>query len=143
MSVKVPIFKEKLEPQREDRSQFGIPTNLPDLAFLRKLSIEGRLRYFTVVDDTLTITPAIGDTVFIYKLILNSILNTPLFTFLNDGNVRLAVQSGTNTVRQIDIFDSLVGDGTKSITITSSAVSIRTTALGWVENTSRIRDPTV
>ena len=41
----------------------------------------------------------------------------------------------------IDIFDSLVGDGTKELVIQFTGTANGTiSSFGWVENTSRIRD---
>ena len=74
--------------------------------------------------------------------ISNTGANTRTVTLSNDGMIRatMIVTGGTGIER--NIFDSLVGDGIKTITITQSGITIAKTALGWVENTSRIRDVT-
>ncbi len=134
--------------QMQPKSQFGIDTSLPDLSFLRQLSVQGRLRYF--VGGNNTITPNEGETLFIYKVTISNPSNAAAITFtlLNDGQTRLTVtlspvftaNAGTSTsAMDIPIFDSLVGDGIKAITTTGSG---NVTILGWIENTSRIRDIT-
>ncbi len=130
------------------KNKFRIDTSLPDLSFLRQLSVQGRLRYF--VGGNNTITPNEGETLFIYKVIISNPSNAAVMTFtlLNDGQTRLTVtlapvftaNAGTSTsAMDIPIFDSLVGDGIKAITTTGGG---NVTILGWVENTSRIRDIT-
>ncbi len=102
----------------QPKNKFRIDTSLPDLSFLRQLSVQGRLRYFqgdNASSPFITITPAVGDTLFIYKVIVtNNAISGNLFTFTNDGNlrynVRIADVSAGGSAFEIDIFDSLVGD---------------------------------
>ncbi len=137
-----------------DKEQFRIPTNLPDLAFLRALSIQGRLRTFSGVEtdaaavDLITITPAVGETFFIYNLILNTnSVATTNFRVLFGNDIRLSVRLLTaNSTFNTKYFDSFVGNGTSSIIVqyTNSIAGIKTAnLLGWVENTSRIRDVSI
>ena len=130
---------ESLKP----KSEFILNTSLPDLAFLRLLSVQGRLRYFTSTNATLTITPTIGETIFIYKLQLsNNAAGGVTYVLSNDGNERISLLNITGTSSEVYFFDSLVGNGSKAITITQTG-NCFITALGWSENTSRIRDVTI
>ena len=127
----------------KDEEAFRIPTDLPDITFLRALSVQGRLRYFT--DDT-TITPVTGETFFLYRTHAKGTdaNNVGSITVRNDGNTRMSIQlgfSGTGSGVELNIIDSLVGNGIKQlvINVTNASCSI----YGWVENTSRIRDVTI
>ncbi len=150
--VNVPITQ-KGKSRIIDRGEFGIPSTLPDLAFLRRLSIEGRLRFFQANgSDDITITPNEGETFFFLGAIYshNEAANTTIFTITNDGNVREIITAiALNTGAGPSIFqsalkmDSLVGNGTKTFTITANRDSAEMSAFGWVENTSRIRDATI
>ena len=130
----------------KDSEQFRIPVDLPDLSFLRALSVQGRLRYFigsTVGAGTIiTITPNEGETIFIYKLYVSAETGVPLFQLINNGVVRLSQSISSVVIGQLtmNILDSLVGDGVKTITLTNDTASATATILGWSENTSRIRD---
>ena len=131
--------------QQAPKNQFGLQL-LPDIAFLRQLAVQGRMRYFegTTVGagSAISIVPANGETLFIYKIIVGA--NTTLaHTIANDGITRAIIVTNVNAVNtfQLDIFDSLVGDGIKAFTVTTAG-SARATAFGWVENTARIRDVT-
>ena len=134
-------------------SEFRIPADLPDITFLRALSVQGRLRYFvgngTGTGTLITITPATGETLFIYKFVFSGgIVNQIEIQLINDGALRLETQIGATTASQtgtIEFMDSLVGDGLKTITveITSGTGEAFVTLLGWVENTARIRDVTI
>ena len=146
MSVEFDTPANRVISQFQPKNQFGIDTSLPDLTFLRQLSVQGRLRYFQ--GQLLTITPTIGETLFIYKISASnpSGAGPVVLTILNDGQTRFTISlapaiiasagSGTSAV-DIPFFDSLVGDSIKSITTTGA---INVTLLCWVENTSRIRD---
>jgi len=144
--IPVPI-NQKGKTRIIDRSEFGIPINLPDLAFLRKLSIEGRLRYFVGLGQQAMITeiPPTGQTLFIYSIIatLNTLNQT--ITVANDGNTRLILNGGTGgaTKTVVPFFDSIVGNGVREFTLVGSDTNQRATVYGWVENTSRIRDSTI
>ena len=134
----------------KDSEQFRIPVDLPDLSFLRALSVQGRLRYFqgdNTTDPFITITPATGETFFIYKLVLsNNSASANPFTFVNDGNTRLIARIATiaagGSSQEITFMDSLVGDGIKTMTI-NGGFDGDASIFGWVENTSRIRDVTI
>ena len=131
-------------------SEFRIPADLPDITFLRRLSIQGRLRFFQGTEATnpyITITPNIGETLFIYRVIFsNRAAATNTLTVVNDNQTRisLAIQSATSGASTviIDILDSLVGNGISTITLDGSGNG-SATILAWVENTSRIRDVTI
>ena len=134
-------------------SEFRIPADLPDITFLRRLSIQGRLRYFQESDleaNPITITPPTGETFFFYRAEFsnNSAVNSNV-TIVNDENTRWATRllAATTGVQQYitEFIDSLVGNGIKSIIFdaTDAASLIDTSVFGWVENTSRIRDVTI
>ena len=143
MSVEFDTPANRIIQQLQPKNQFRIDTSLPDLAFLRQLSVQGRLRYFNSASTDLTITPTEGETLFIYRITLNNQASTVRgFTILNDGNSRAVVSVGINDSKQIDFFDSLVGDSIKTILINGSASGTNISVLGWVENTARIRDVT-
>ena len=134
----------------DGKEQFRIPADLPDLAFLRRLSIQGRLFYenqASINTFTLTHNVAVGSTDFIYKMILN-VGSGGAWTFVlnNNNQERLTIRLvGVSFV--IDILDSLVGDGVKTFTVvateTAGATTASITLLGWTENTSQIRDVTI
>ena len=132
-------------------SEFRIPTDLPDLTFLRRLSIQGRLRYKqdTISNTTAEVvfTPSEGETIFIFKyLIQHRLGGTSTFTFKNDGTTRaFTITDGTLPQLQLNFVDSLVGDNSKTIGLTVvAATGIGEVSLfGWSENTSRIRDVTI
>ena len=136
------------------KNKFGIQL-LPDLAFLRQLSIQGRLRTFR--GFTLQADPAInpplidetisnGETLFVYSLVMNSTSVDNTFTVDYGSERRLTVQTsstGANSSFTSPFFDSYVGDGTKALIVdwtTSNAGAKQVIILGWVENTSRVRD---
>ena len=130
------------------KDKFGIQL-LPDITFLRQLSIQGRLRYFqgtNATDPFITITPNVGETFFIYKIVIsNNALSGNAFTFVNDSQTRMVVRiaplDNGGSTQEITFMDSLVGDGTKTMTINGSQDG-DASIFGWVENTSRIRDVT-
>ena len=133
----------------KDEEQFRIPTNLPDLSFLRALSVQGRLFYQNAIganDFTMTHNVAVGSTDFIYRIVF-SVTGVAQWTFVlnNDGQQRIRITITEPFV--LDLLDSLVGDGAKTITIDAtenSGTSSGTISLfGWSENTSRIRDVTI
>jgi len=131
------------------KNKFRVDTSLPDLAFLRQLSIQGRLRYFqgsTVgAGVAVTITPNVGETLFIYRILGSASTGAGVtgLTVANDGETRavIVVIASATTSIVLDMFDSLVGDGIKSFTVeNTSATNAQVSVLAWVENTSRIRD---
>ena len=142
--------------QQAPKNQFRIDTSLPDITFLRQLSVQGRLRYDfnrSIVSETNSITPANGETQFIYRLVFNlSGLNVSWKSSLqNDGMERAQFQftnssSEGSVTFTWDIIDSLVGDGIKSFDIVNEELTgngaLTVSVLSWVENTSRIRDVT-
>jgi len=147
--IPVPINQEG-KTKIIDRSEFGIKTDLPDVTFLRKLSIEGRLRYFQGLGETpITITPAQGETFFFRSAIYSANdANVTTFTMTNDGQVREVVvlpirSSGSTNIHSSIGMDSLVGNGSKTFTITTSEATANVSVFGWVENTSRIRGVTI
>ena len=135
----------------KDEEQFRIPADLPDLTFLRALSVQGRLRYVTGKGTgtfTVVFTPAIGETIFVYRFASSHKgTSTSTITFLNDGITRDVFQIGVaSNPTQTEMLDSLVGNGTKTIGVSclsGSGGTGRVTVLGWSENTSRIRDVTI
>ena len=122
------------------KEPFRIPVDLPDLAILRQLSIQGRLRFNIATNSTLTLTPTIGETQFIYKVYLNATSAFSNFTITNDGMNRVKIRLAAATSLVVDFFDSLVGNSIKTFTVTASGAGTEITALSWIENTSRIRD---
>ena len=136
----------------QDKEQFRVPTNLPDLTFLRALSVQGRLIYQTgsVANDAadiITITPSNGSTLFVYRIIFSSFATVATFTSKNNGITRILVTlggAGTSGL-VVDSIDSLVGDGIKTYVVNASVTggNGKASLLGWTENTSRIRDVTV
>ncbi len=149
LSIEFDSPANRIIQQLQPKNKFTINTNLPDLAFLRQLSIQGRLRYFQGTSagaaTLITITPTEGETFFLYKIVASSTFGTQtaIFDIINDGQTRLSFGANTtgSTAREIDILDSLVGDGIKTITVVASSTNtMRASAFGWIENTSRIRD---
>ena len=135
----------------KDEEQFRIPTDLPDLTFLRALSVQGRLVFLqgeltgTAQAD---ITPPTGQTFFFFKgyFLNRSTANQSDLEIQNDGNVRWAARllAGNNNIEEISFMDSLVGNGTKTFTISHINTGIMQFSIyGWNENTSRIRDVTI
>ncbi len=143
MSIEFESPANRIIQQFQPKNQFILNTSLPDITFLRQLSVQGRLRYFQGISigagTPITITPSIGETLFIYKVLLSANLVQEV-RVLNDSNLRVRINV-LNAV-EIDFLDSLVGDGIKTITVTNSANNVQASIFGWVENTSRIRDVT-
>ena len=151
-SVEFDTPANRIIAQQQPKNQFKIDTSLPDLAFLRQLSIQGRLiqesgdEVLGLAKTVITLTPASGETIFIYSMHLQS-TSTSIWTVTNSGTERgkfqtLGVAGGSPGIYSEPYFDSIVGDGTKTLTIKvniSGAPKVAT-LLGWKENTSRIRD---
>ncbi len=148
MSVEFDTPANRIIQQFEPKNQFRIDTSLPDLAFLRQLSIQGRLRFKidVVVNTTATsvFTPADGETIFIYAYrYQHTGSGSSTVSFVNNEQTRDVglVDAGLPPIT-VNLMDSLVGDGTKTIglNIIAATGTARTSLFGWSENTSRIRD---
>ena len=138
------------------KNQFRIDPTLPDLAFLRQLSVQGRLfqrqgftASGTAVVTLITLTPAAGETFFIYSLVLETSA-TVTWTINNGGKeitfVTLGVAAGAKGEYGVGkYFDSIVGDGIKTYTVTHNNIggAKLATMNAWRENTSRIRDASI
>ena len=135
----------------KDEEQFRIPVNLPDMSFLRALSVQGRLWYeqasTTATNaNLLTRTVSNGTTDFYFSAIIN-VEGTGSYdiTITTNDLVRF---SGSFVIGsfQLNLFDSLVGDGIKTINVAvveTGAATLKVSLFGWSENTSRIRDVTI
>ncbi len=97
----------------KDEEQFRIPVDLPDISFLRALSVQGRLRYFSGTHLVpISIVPPTGETLFIgggfYNLggsVIKTITvgTTPMGVAVNSYNNRIYVANkDSNTVSVID-----------------------------------------
>ena len=152
MSVEFDTPANRVIAQQQPKNQFRIDTSLPDIAFLRQLSIQGRMRYFQGFGNTssepITITPIDGETLFIAggSWTGGSAVSELNIHVRNNGNLRervffpLGIQASGNFNFGVD---SLVGNNIKQFTVIGSAVNTTHFNLwGWVENTSRIRDVT-
>ena len=135
--------------QQQPKNQFRIDTSLPDLSFLRQLSVQGRLVFLQgELTDTAesSITPANGSTFFFFKgYFLNRSTNQSDLEIINDSQVRWKSRLlGTNNnIEEISFMDSLVGDGIKTFTVSHTNTGVMQFSIyGWNENTSRIRDVT-
>ncbi len=127
-------------------NKFSINTSLPDISFLRQLAVQGRMRYFQGTHTTdITITPTIGETLFIGGGSWVGLSAASTLTVRNAGNLResilISTTSGYSSSFQFGL-DSLVGDGIKQFVVAASAATVSFNIWGWVENTSRIRDVT-
>ena len=152
MSVEFDTPANRIITQLAPKNQFRIDTSLPDLPFLRQMSIQGRLRFFQATDlnaNPITIIPAPGETFFFYRAdFYNGGATNSIIAITNDGQTRYSMNSSTTVsgVQQwiVEFVDSLVGDGVKSFTLTAgnASSSVDCSMFGWVENTSRIRDVT-
>ena len=146
MSVEFDTPANRIIAQFQTKNQFGIDTSLPDIAFLRQMSVQGRMRYFTGSHTTaISIVPNIGETLFIgggeYFCGGSSVRS---ITVSNDGNTRESFNSlfvGVVVTGKFTFgLDSLVGDGAKAFTVTGSGAQCLFNIWAWIENTSRIRD---
>ena len=154
MSVEFDTPANRIIAQFQPKNQFGINPSLPDVAFYRQLAIQGRLRYFQgnlLTDEATTIgfTPANGETFFFINAVMlnNNTTTSRVFTVINDNTTRqtalMAPLTNSGSLQETSFpLDSLVGDGIKRYKITSNVDNeIACNMFGWVENTSRIRDP--
>ncbi len=145
MSVEFDSPANRIISQFAPKNKFRIDTSLPDISFLRQLSVQGRMRYDQkdLSGADLVLTPTTGSTIFIYRILtINSSASAGTLSVTNAGNTRISLPFSSNNPIQIDYIDSLVGDGTATITFSQSAGIINITVFSWVENTSRIRDVT-
>ena len=144
MSVEFDTPANRIIAETQPKNKFRIDSTLPDLSFLRQLSIQGRLRYMVQEGSGLnTITPQVGETVFIYQIwTANASAGTTELEIRNDGQLRGKVVIGANTSIITPFFDSLVGDNVKTFTI-QGGTNFITTLFFWSENTSRIRESAI
>jgi len=145
LSVEFDTPINRILAQQQPKNQFRIDTSLPDISFLRQLSVQGRLRYDRGSGaTTITLTPNTGETLFFYGGLFGTDGATAsTYTIKNNGLTRVAfVANAATPLIQLNMMDSLVGDGVKTFTITGSAASSSFNVFTWVENTSRIRDVT-
>ena len=151
MSVQFDTPANRIIASQAPKNQFRIDPTLPDIAFLRQLAIQGRLTYDigtvnNTTADAFTITPASGSTYFTYKMIMSARVANVTFTARNDGTDRIVYAMESGGLDNVQYLDSLVGDGIKTYTVnvaTGVNGAGRVTLLGWLENTSRIRDVTI
>ena len=147
MSVEFDTPANRIIQQLQPKNQFRVDTSLPDIAFLRQLSVQGRLRFFQGGGLTpITITPNVGETLFIYGGTYNmfSSAGSITVTITNDGTTRESLFTPQSTMQNgtLGIFDSLVGDNIKQFTVVANRTGANFSLFGWVENTARIRDVT-
>ena len=150
MSIEFESPANRIIQQFQPKNQFRIDTSLPDIAFLRQLSVQGRLRYFqgssAGAGTLITITPNIGETLFIYKIIPTALTSIDgaitQITITNDTQVRLVIGlvAGATGTTEINLLDSLVGDNIKTFTVANDQNTAQASIFAWIENTSRIRD---
>ena len=152
MSIEFDTPANRVIAQLQPKNKFRIDPTLPDLTWLRQLSIQGRLTYdfkITTAGDDLDLIPPVGTTQFVYKVYVSNSGGTGgAFQIFNTDTERLrivfpAAGTGVFPTKEIPFFDSLVGDSIKTLSFRASAGSMRITILGWVENTSRIRDAAI
>jgi len=144
LSVEFDTPINRILAQQQPKNKFRIDTSLPDLSFLRQLSVQGRLRFNRGSGaTTITITPPTGETLFFYGGLFGSgAAAASTFTIKNNGITRAAFVIAASDFKQVDLIDSLVGDDTKTFTVTASNAAASFNIFTWVENTSRIRDVT-
>ena len=133
--------------------QFKIPANLPDITFLRALSVQGRLIFVqgsitsAVAGTIAEIIPVNGSTLFVYRVVISNTSGTlPIIEIQNDSNVRENIIVPANTINNSRFVDSLVGNSSKSFRVeklTATGATQFASIFGWIENTSRIRDVTI
>ena len=144
MSVEFDTPANRIIQQFEPKNKFRIDTSLPDLAFLRQLSVQGRLKYARGSGTaTITLTPNVGETIFIYQVRFHHAgSGSSIGTITNAGNIRDVSQTmdSSTTALEFNIFDSLVGDNIKTFTLTSTDAGGVGSIKFWSENTARIRD---
>ena len=142
MSVEFDSPANRIISEFAPKNKFALQTNLPDLSFLRHLSVLGRLRYNRGSGaTTITLTPPTGETLFFYGGLFGSgAAAASTFTIKNNGITRAAFVIAASDFKQVDLVDSLVGDGTKTFTVTGSNAAGSFNIFTWVENTARIRD---
>ena len=148
MSVEFDTPANRIIQQLQPKNQFRINTSLPDIAFLRQLSVQGRLRYFqqNVSSSALIITPTTGETLFVYKAEFSNVgTGLGTITISNNGNdrwIQVISVNSTGNYLTTDLFDSLVGDDVKTFEVVAVGTNdnVVCSLYGWIENTARIRD---
>ena len=146
LSIEFDTPANRIVSQFSSKNKFRIDTSLPDIAFLRQLSVQGRMRYFQGSNTTdINIVPNIGETLFIGGGSWGGGTNALItITISNDSNTRETIIIPSGTINH-GVFtfgiDSLVGDNIKAFNVTAN-LSSQFNIWGWVENTSRIRDVT-
>ena len=150
MSVEFDTPANRIIAQQAPKNQFNIQL-LPDIAFLRQLSVQGRMVFNQSIETGAevgaVITPANGTTFFLLGATASPAGNNAnSFQLRNDGNIRQAITVGAQTTQRFHILaDALVGDGTKTYDVnrtSAAAGNSQTSIWGWFENTARIRDVT-
>ena len=149
MSVEFDTPANRIIAQQAPKNQFGIDTSLPDIAFLRQLTVQGRMRYtsgsISGLGVVTSFTPSNGETFFLLHAQFTCTSGVAVSVRLdNDDQARSSLSTLFGAVTTFDVgIDSLVGDGTKSISLNNLSATIAFgNLIGWVENTSRIRDVT-
>ena len=151
MSVEFDTPANRIIAQQAPKNQFRIDTTLPDIAFLRQLSNQGRLIFRqgtftgTTTGNIVEFTPANGTTFFFLSAVFaNAVASGITFIMHNDGMTREQVTMPPQSVHNVAMkMDSLTGDGIKvfDIEVVTATSGTKTASLfGWIENTSRIRD---
>ena len=111
------------------KNEFRVPVDLPDITFLRALSVQGRLRYFQSVDlnaSPISIVPPTGETFFFYRAeFTQTAAANGDVSITNNGNVRWLMELTQVSLGQggltTQFLDSLVGDGIKSFDVEDDA----------------------
>ena len=152
MSVEFDSPANRVISQFQPKNKFTIDTSLPDITFLRQLTIQGRMKYFVGTGRSsspspISFIPNDGETFFAVGGYYSGLSGSALsITVANNGNTRTRVTfpAAVSFFGNFDFgIDSLVGDGIKAFTVTATEVQQSDFTLwGWVENTSRIRDVT-
>ena len=142
MSIEFDSPANRIISEFAPKNKFTLNTSLPDLTWLRQLSIQGRLTINSqriINGSPIIITPPTGETQFIYRIVI-TVTQVASLTIVNDSITRFSLVSSTAEPIILDYFDSLVGDGSKTIEFSVPSGDINVTVFGWKENTSRIRD---
>jgi len=142
LSVSVPISKK--DNFGFSRSQPDKKTDIPavdfpsEVAFLRQLAIQGRLVHETGDAVNLEVVPPSGTTFFFLSGEASSENAGATDVGLDNDGVQIELlHVPPNGVAKFNTrMDSLVGDGIKIYRM-NGAVNVRTSMLGWFENTEK------